>query len=56
MEFDLFQEPYVGMEFDSEAARKFYVEHARWVGFVLRRYATSTFWNRWQDFCSLNWM
>ncbi|KEH22529.1 transmembrane protein, putative [Medicago truncatula] len=49
-------EPYVGMEFDSEAARKFYVEHARWVGFVLRRYATSTFWNRWQDFCSLNWM
>lgn len=32
-----FQEPYVGMEFDSEeAARKFYVEYARRVGFVVR--------------------
>ncbi|TKY66232.1 FAR1-RELATED SEQUENCE 5 [Spatholobus suberectus] len=31
------QEPYVGMEFDSEeAARKFYVEYARRVGFVVR--------------------
>jgi hypothetical protein len=30
-------EPYVGMEFDSEdAARKFYVEYARRVGFVVR--------------------
>lgn len=32
-----FQEPYVGMEFDSEEdARKFYVEYARRVGFVVR--------------------
>ncbi|XP_014493074.1 protein FAR1-RELATED SEQUENCE 7-like isoform X1 [Vigna radiata var. radiata] len=31
------QEPYVGMEFDSEvAARKFYVDYARRVGFVVR--------------------
>ncbi|XP_061372499.1 protein FAR1-RELATED SEQUENCE 5-like isoform X2 [Gastrolobium bilobum] len=31
------QEPYVGMEFDSEeTARKFYVEYARRVGFVVR--------------------
>lgn len=31
------EEPYVGMEFDSEeAARKFYVEYARRVGFVVR--------------------
>ncbi|CAL5191870.1 unnamed protein product [Lathyrus oleraceus] len=31
------QEPYVGMEFDSEeAARTFYVEYARRVGFVVR--------------------
>ncbi|RHN45675.1 putative transcription factor FAR family [Medicago truncatula] len=31
------QEPYVGMEFDSEeAARKFYAEYARRVGFVVR--------------------
>lgn len=30
-------EPYVGMEFDSEdAARKFYIEYARRVGFVVR--------------------
>ncbi|XP_022143587.1 protein FAR1-RELATED SEQUENCE 5-like isoform X2 [Momordica charantia] len=30
-------EPYVGMEFDSEdAARKFYVEYARQMGFVVR--------------------
>ncbi|GLT73342.1 hypothetical protein SLA2020_452090 [Shorea laevis] len=30
-------EPYVGMEFDTEdAARKFYVEYARRVGFVVR--------------------
>lgn len=30
-------EPYVGMEFDSEdAARKFYMEYARKVGFVVR--------------------
>ncbi|KAF7825897.1 protein FAR1-RELATED SEQUENCE 7-like isoform X1 [Senna tora] len=32
-----FQEPYVGMEFDSEeAARKFYIEYARRIGFVVR--------------------
>ncbi|KAF1883987.1 hypothetical protein Lal_00012947 [Lupinus albus] len=31
------EEPYVGMEFDSEeAARKFYVDYARQVGFVVR--------------------
>ncbi|KAK7256208.1 hypothetical protein RIF29_29646 [Crotalaria pallida] len=31
------EEPYVGMEFDSEeAAKKFYVEYARRVGFVVR--------------------
>ncbi|ESW12737.1 hypothetical protein PHAVU_008G138000 [Phaseolus vulgaris] len=31
------QEPYVGMEFDSEvAARKFYIDYARRVGFVVR--------------------
>ena len=31
------QEPYVGMEFDSEeAAKKFYDEYARRVGFVMR--------------------
>ncbi|KAI3418263.1 FAR1 domain-containing protein, partial [Psidium guajava] len=30
-------EPYVGMEFDSEeAARKFYIDYARRVGFVVR--------------------
>ncbi|KDP45232.1 hypothetical protein JCGZ_15097 [Jatropha curcas] len=30
-------EPYVGMEFDSEdAARKFYIEYARRIGFVVR--------------------
>ncbi|XP_028782717.1 protein FAR1-RELATED SEQUENCE 5-like [Neltuma alba] len=32
-----FQEPYVGMEFNSEEdARKYYVEYARRVGFVVR--------------------
>ncbi|KAK9280726.1 hypothetical protein L1049_003614 [Liquidambar formosana] len=31
------QEPYVGMEFESEdAARKFYIEYARRIGFVVR--------------------
>ncbi|XP_023004747.1 uncharacterized protein LOC111497957 isoform X1 [Cucurbita maxima] len=36
-EGNLILEPYVGMEFDSEdAARKFYVEYARQMGFVVR--------------------
>jgi len=31
------QEPYVGMEFDSEEdAREFYVDYARRIGFVVR--------------------
>ena len=31
------QEPYVGTEFDSEeAARKYYIDYARWIGFSVR--------------------
>lgn len=37
IEGDAILEPYVGMEFESEdAARKFYIEYARRVGFVVR--------------------